>query len=448
MSSFPKEFVWGAASSAYQIEGDPQADGGGVSVWDTFSHTPGKTFEGNTGDTACRSYAHPEWDVENLNAMGLKAYRFSTSWARIDPQGDGHWNKAGLRYYDSLVDRLLDSGIIPYLTLYHWELPQALEDRGGWLNPDTCHAFARFAGMLAARFRGRVSSYFLLNEPECVAALGYGNGIHAPGRQEPMEQVFLVWKHLLIAYGLGFAAMRQQDPKAELGIATTGRLCYPETEADAAAAEEATFRVTDDDWLFTHQMALDPICLGRFPDCEPGRLKTLMDAVSPEELAVIHQKPDFLGFNIYNGWCVRQTAQGPYYIPRYEGFPRTGLKWPITPEVMDYGVYFLWRRYGLPCYITENGLSCNDVISLDGQVHDPNRIDFLHRYLRCLKASLARGTDLRGYFHWSLTDNFEWHSGYVERFGLVFVDFPTGKRVFKDSARWYRAVAGNNGAEL
>lgn len=449
MSKFPKNFVWGAASSAYQIEGDPLADGGGKSVWDTFSHTPGKTFEGNTGDTACRSYAHPEWDIENLKHMGLSAYRFSTSWARIDPEGDGNWNKKGLAYYDRLVDLCLEAGIAPYMTLYHWELPQALEDRDGWLNPETPKAFARFAGMMAGHFRGRVKHYFLLNEPQCVAALGYGNGIHAPGRQEPMDKVFLVWKHLLLAYGLAAQAIRAVDGGAGIGIATTGRLCYPETEADIAAAEKATFQVFDNDWLFTHQMALDPICFGAFPkDCAPGQLRDLMAAVTPEELEIIHQKPDFLGFNIYNGWCVREAQGAPYFIPRYEGFPRTALKWPVTPEVLDWGVSFLWRRYGLPCYITENGLSCNDVISLDGQVHDPNREDFLHRYLLCLKNTFSHGTDLRGYFHWSLTDNFEWHSGYGERFGLVYVDFPTGTRIYKDSADWYAHVAKTNGKEL
>ena len=448
MSGFPKDFVWGAASSAYQIEGDPLADGGGKSIWDTFCHTPGKTFEGDTGDIACRSYAHPEWDLENLKALGVSAYRFSTSWARIDPQGDGQWNEKGLAYYDRVVDGCLSAGITPYMTLYHWELPQALEDKGGWLSRSTAQAFARFAGMMAAHFRGRVKHYFLLNEPQCSVALGYGNGIHAPGKQLSMEGQFLAWKNLLLAYGLGTAAIRTADPGAQTGIATTGRLCYPESEKDIEAARQATFRVSDDDWLFTHQMVLDPVCLGAFPEIEAGELRCLAAKVTPEEMAVIHQKPDFLGFNIYNGWCVRKTEAGPYYIPRYPGFPRTGLKWPVTPEVMDWGVAFLGTRYGLPCYITENGLSCNDVISLDGQVHDPNRIDFLHRYLRCLQNSPSHGADLRGYFHWALTDNLEWHSGFGDRFGLVYVDFPTGKRIYKDSAEWYKAVVARNGENL
>lgn len=448
MTAFPKDFVWGAASSAYQIEGQSLADGGGASIWDTFSHTEGKTFEGNNGDIACGSYAHPEWDLENLQAMGLKAYRFSTSWARIDPKGDGNWNEAGLAYYDRVVDGCRKVGITPYLTLYHWELPQALEDKGGWLSPETAKAFGRFAGMMAARFRGRVEQYFLLNEPQCAAGLGYGSGLHAPGKVLPTDQVFLAWKNLLLAYGLGAQAVRKADENAKIGIATTGRLCYPLESGDVDAAREATFATFNNDWVFTHHMALDPICFGHFPDCAPGELKTAMDAVTEEELAIIHQEPDFLGFNIYNGWGVRDAGGQPEYLKRYDGFPRTALKWPVTPEVLDYGVYFLWERYRKPCYITENGLSCNDVISLDGEVHDPNRVDFLHRYLLALKRSVERGTDMRGYFHWSLCDNFEWHSGYGERFGLVFVDYPSQKRILKDSAAWYAQVAATNGENL
>ena len=446
--TFPKNFVWGAASSAYQIEGYPQEDGGGLSIWDVFSHTPGKTFEGNTGDVACDSYHRYEEDIDHLKKMHLSAYRFSVSWARIDPEGNGNWNPGGLAYYDRLVDACIAAGITPYMTLYHWELPQALEEQGGWQNPGIVDCFARFCRMMARHFQGRVRSYFLLNEPQCTVGLGYGSGIHAPGKKLPLPDLFQCWKHTLLSYGKGAASIRQTDPQAQIGIATTGRLCYPETPADADAAREATFAVSDNDWLFTHQMTLDPICLGRFPDCAPGPLKTCMDAVTEEEIAVISQAPDFLGFNIYNGWCVRAGKDSPYYIPRYDGFPRTALKWPVTPEVLDYGVYLLWERYHAPIYITENGLSCNDVISLDGQVHDPNRIDFLHRYLLCLRRCCQRGADVRGYFHWSLTDNYEWHSGYSERFGLVFVDFPTGKRILKDSADWYRTVVDSNGSVL
>lgn len=448
MTLFPENFVWGAASSAYQIEGQSLADGGGASIWDTFSHTEGKTFQGNNGDVACGSYAHPEWDLENLKAMGLKAYRFSTSWARIDPRGDGSWNEAGIAYYDRVVDGLLANGITPYLTCYHWELPQALEDKGGWENRETVESYARFVGMLAAHFKGRVGHYFLLNEPQCTVGLGYGTGVHAPGKQLPKLRLFEIHKNLLLAYGMGSQAVRQADPGAQVGLATAGRIAYPLTEADVDVARKATFEIFDEDWIFTHSMFLDPLCFGRFPDCAPGELKTAIDGVSPEEMAIIFQKPDFLGFNIYNGWGVRDKDGEADYVKRCDGFPRTALKWPITPEALDYGMYFMWERYGLACYVTENGLSCADVISLDGKVHDPNRIDFLHRYLLQLNRAIERGADIAGYFHWALTDNFEWHSGYAERFGLVFVDYPTQKRILKDSAAWYAQVAASNGRVL
>lgn len=448
---FREDFVWGAATSAYQIEGHSLADGGGASVWDTFCHTPGKTFEGNTGDIACDSYHRYLEDIALLKEMGLSAYRFSSSWARIDPRGDGTWNPGGLAYYDRVVDACLDAGITPWLTLYHWELPQALEDRGGWLNPETATAFARFAGMMAEHFKGRIGNYFTLNEPQCAIGLGYGTGAHAPGKQLDLAGQFTCWKHILMAHGEALRAVKKVDPSAQVGIAATGRICYPETEkkADIEAARQAMFAGTEEGWTFTYHMALDPICLGRFPECAGTALEPLVNAVTREELDRIHAVPDLLGYNMYNGWAVRADENGqPFYVPRYEGFPRTALKWPVTPEIMDWGVRFLGERYGLPAYITENGVSCNDKIFLDGRVHDPDRIDFLHRYLRCLKRAAEQGADIRGYFHWALMDNYEWNSGYSERLGLVFMDYPNLRRIPKDSAAWYRDVAATNGEIL
>ena len=447
--AFPKNFVWGAASSAIQSEGSPLADGGGESVWDRFSSIPGKVDGGATPEIACDSYHRYAEDVAMLEAMGLKAYRFSTSWARIDPRGDGSWNEAGLAYYDGLVNLLLEKGIEPYVTLHHWELPQALEDRGGWLNPETARAFARFAGMMATHFRGRVRRYFTLNEPQCILNLGYNIGVHAPGRRLEQRGLFACWKHLMMAHGLAMRAMQAADDAAQVGLASTGRLCYPDTDApeDRAAAERATFRVADDDWLFHHGVVLDAICLGRFAACPGTQLEALARELSAEDWAIIHCPPDFIGLNVYNGNGVRADGDGEAYVPRPTGYPRTALKWPVTERVMNAGVGHIWRRYNLPIYITENGQSCNDRIFLDGAVHDPDRIDFLARYLGELK-KCAETADVRGYFHWSLTDNFEWHSGYGERFGLVYVDYPSQRRILKDSARWYREVAATNGASL
>ena len=442
MRTFPADFLWGAASAAYQIEGYDLEDGGGASIWRTFTHTPGKIAYGDTGDIACDSYHRYREDIALLKELGVKAYRFSTSWARIDPRGNGTWNRAGLAYYDRVVDACLAAGIIPYMTLYHWELPQALQDRGGWCEEETACAFGRFAGMMARHFRGRVRNYFTLNEPQCTTSLGYFQGIHAPGLKLKLPLVFSCHVHQMMAHGLAQRSIKAADPEAIVGIASTGNLCYPETETpeNIEAARRATFATDADNWIFTHHWLLDPILFGRFPACAGTALEPLVGQVSPRQLEILHTVPDMLGYNIYNGHEVRATESGFGYTPKYPGYPRTALKWPVTPEVLNWGVRFLQERYGLPGYITENGLSCNDRIFLDGKVHDIERIDFLSRYLDALGRAVESGADIRGYFHWSATDNLEWHSGYGERFGLVYVDFPTGRRLPKDSFFWYKQV--------
>ena len=441
-SVFPDSFLWGAASSAYQIEGHSMADGGGASIWDTFSHTPGKIANNDHGDIACDSYHRYAEDIALMKELGVKAYRFSTSWARIDPNADGHWNEAGLAYYDRVVDLCLENGIVPYMTLYHWELPQAAQDRGGWQNRETAYRFGDFAAMMAAHFKGRVRNYFTLNEPQCSLSLGYKSGIHAPGLQLDLYGQFQVLLHQMMAHGLAQRAIKAADPEACVGLASTGNLCYPETESaeDISAARAATFPQPNDYWNFTHHWLLDPICLGRFPDASGSELEALVQTVSDADMEIVHTVPDMLGYNVYNGHEVRASGDGYEYVVRYPGFPKTALKWPVTPEVMNWGIRFLQERYGLPCYITENGLSCNDRIYLDGKVHDLDRIDFLTRYLNALHQAVAAGADVRGYFHWSLTDNFEWHSGYSDRFGLIYVDYPTGTRTPKDSFHWYKEV--------
>ena len=440
MSTFPQSFLWGAASSAYQIEGYSAADGGGASIWDTFTHTPGKIAYGDHGDIACDAYHRYAEDIALMKELGVHAYRFSTSWARIEPNANGVWNEAGLAYYDKIVDLCLESGIEPYMTLYHWELPQAYEDKGGWQNPDTAIAFGRFAGKMAAHFKGRAKHYFTLNEPQITVGLGYCNGLHAPGLKLDISGCFRVLLHQMLAHGYAQRAIKEVNPDTVVGIASTGRLCSPATEtpADIDAARKATFAVSDTDWTFTHHWLLDPICLGSFPDCAGTALESLVQAVTAEQMEIIHTVPDILGYNIYNGNEVRARNQGFEYVPRYAGFPRTALKWPVSPEVLEWGPRFLYERYGLPGFITENGLSCNDRVYLDGKVHDGERIDFLTRYLLALNRAIENGADIRGYFHWSLTDNFEWHSGYGERFGLIYVDYPTASRTPKDSFYWYK----------
>ena len=449
--SFPANFVWGAATASYQIEGGVGEDGRGLSIWDTFSHTPGKIRGGDTGDTACDSYHRWAEDVELLRSMGLKAYRFSIAWPRIFPAGTGKANPAGFAYYDALVDALLAAGIEPFVTLYHWDLPQALQDRGGWLNADTARAFADYAAAVAAHFRGRVKHYFTINEPECSVGLGYAVGNHAPGYKLDDGAVFCAWHNTIYAHCLGAAAIRAADPEAKVGLAPTGRICTPATDApaDIEAARQMMFALQDGDWTFTYNPALDPVVLGRWPEIKGGQAQRVIDAIPAEQLAALPQgRPDFIGMNIYNSIAVRAGESGPEYCKRAPGFPRTAINWPITPESMEWGPRFVYERYKLPIYITENGISCCDHPYLDGKVHDGDRIDFLHRYLLALRRSAESGVDLRGYFHWSLLDNFEWSEGYNERFGLVYQDYATGRRIPKDSAAWYRSVAESNGENL
>ena len=445
--AFCEDFVWGAASSAYQTEGYPTADGGGESVWDVFCRAPGAIANGDDGSVACDGYHRFEEDIGLLASLGLSAYRFSTSWARIDPNGDGCWNEAGLRYYDRVVDCCLKNGVSPWMTLFHWELPQALEEKGGWQNCKTAEAFSRFAGMMAERFKDRVRHFITLNEPQIVLKLGYSDGVHAPGKQLSLPQLVSCWKNLMLAHGLSFRAIRNAAPQAQIGIASTGKLCYPHSPSDETAARQETFRLTDTDWMFTHPLVLDAVCFGQVTP-EAGALSGLLQTVTPEEWAVMHAVPDFIGVNAYNGSEIAEGADGrPVYLPRPVGAPRTALKWPITPEIMEDGLSYLFDRYGLALYVTECGLSCNDRIYLDGQVHDLDRIDFLHRYLLSLRKG-AEKADIRGFFHWSLTDNFEWHSGYGDRFGLVYIDFSTQKRTLKDSAGWFSRTARENGRNL
>ena len=445
--AFPKEFVWGAASAAYQIEGASKEDGRGASVWDTFSHTPGKTCGGQNGDVACDAFHRSAGDVDLLTQFGIRHYRFSISWPRIFPDGRT-LNPRGFDYYDRLVDRLLEKGVTPWITLFHWDTPQALEDEGGWLNRSIVNRIGEYAGAVAAHFRGRVKRYFTLNEPQCFIGLGYGIGLHAPGKTLDDSSLFNCWHNALLAHGAMTRAVRAADPKALVGAASCGLVCIPESDsaADLEAAREATFSIGRfaDITLFSHNAFLDPVLQGRYP-FHPFFTS---EDILYNDLVDIRQPLDFIGLNFYNARIVRAGEAGPELVPFSPGYPRTAFRWPVTPEMMYYGTRFLYERYGLPLYVTENGASCNDKVYLDGCVHDLDRVDFLRRYLLELRRACEDGVDVRGYFHWSLTDNFEWNSGYEERFGLVYMDYPTLRRIPKDSAGWYADIIRTNGASL
>ena len=441
--SFPSDFLWGAGSAAFQVEGAWNEDGKGESIWDVFCHTPGHIHNNETGDISADAYHRFEADLEQIKKLGLTSYRFSVSWPRVLPEGRGCVNQKGLAYYDNMVNRLLSSGVTPLITLYHWDLPLALEREGGWTKRSTAEAFIEYAALIARHFDGRVKCYITLNEPQCFLGLGYGSGLHAPGRKLSAKPLVQCIHHALLAHGGAVAAMRAASTSTlEIGLASTGKICYPISgEANAQqAAYDATLALRKD-WTFSHAWLLDAAILGQYPD-EPVEFRLLNDSISESDRRMIREPSDFIGLNIYNGIPVDSNGRK---VTKSPGFPRTALKWPITPECMYYGPRFLYERYGLPLIITENGQSCNDRIFLDGAVHDVDRIDFLARYLQQLKLVVDSCIPVKGYYHWSLTDNFEWHSGYDERFGLIFVDFETQKRIMKDSGHWYRNVIKNNG---
>lgn len=451
--SFQEDFVWGAATSAYQIEGAVKEDGKGEHIWDVYTKEPGKIFEGHTGEVACDHYHRYKEDVQIMKQIGLKGYRFSVDWSRVLPEGTGRVNEVGIAFYDHLIDELLANGIEPYITMYHWELPYELYKRGGWMNPQIVEWFGEYAKLLAERFSDRVTHFFTLNEPQCFVGLGFVNGEHAPGIKAPIRDTFEMAHNVLKAHGRAVQMLRAHGKKPlVIGYAPTASVCYPATEKaeDIEAAKQSFFALTDEfsNWHWNVTWWSDPVLLGKYPEEGLVKYESYLPKITEEDMRLISQPIDVYGQNIYNGYCVRMGEDGrPETVSRYEGFPKTAIDWPVTPECLYWGPKFLYERYQKPIYITENGLSCHDVISLDGKVHDPNRIDFLARYLHELKKA-AGEIDLRGYFQWSLMDNFEWAKGYSERFGLVYVDYPTQKRILKDSAYWYQKIIKENGSTL
>jgi beta-glucosidase len=445
---FPENFIWGAASSAYQIEGAWNKDGKGPSIWDDFAHIPGNVLYNQTGDVSCDFYNRFSEDIALLSEMGLGAYRFSISWPRILPEGQGKINQKGLDFYDKVVDSLLEKGITPYVTLFHWDLPLALHKKGGWLLRDTAHAFAEYAHIIAEHFSGRVRHYITINEPQCFMFTGYSLGVHAPGLKLPPSTVLQCMHNMLLAHGEAVQALRVgSNSPLQISMASTGNLCYPaqDTPECRAAAEAKNFFLDQDNWLYNHHWFWDAALLGHYPQQAPSFMQEFAASVAPDDFKTIKQDLDFLGLNIYHGTPVDECGNVVSFHP---GFPRTAINWAITPELMHYTSLWMYNRYHLPIFITENGLSCRDRIYVDGQVHDPDRIDFLHRYLKELGKAGDEGVPLMGYFHWCLTDNFEWNSGYDERFGLIYTDYTSGNRTLKDSGRWFAETARQNGKNL
>jgi beta-glucosidase len=427
---FPPDFVWGAATAAYQVEGAARAAGRGESIWDRFSHTPGRVQNGDTGDVACDHYHRYRGDVALMADLGLSAYRFSVSWPRVIPSGRGPVDPAGLDFYDRLVDEVLAHGIAPYATLYHWDLPQTLEDAGGWPDRSTAHAFADYASVVASTLGDRVGHFATINEPHIVSDHGYRTGEHAPGRVEPDAAVAAA-HHLLLAHGLGVQAIRSQAPASSAGIVLNFEPKHPATrhmlDQEAAVVAHDQF----------NRWYLDPIVHRGYPEDGLRAWGWDQREVRDGDMEVIATPIDFLGVNYYSRRIVRSPLLPPVETEPSE---RTDMGWEVYPPGLTEVLQFAASRTGdLPLYITENGAAYD----LDGSdpTRDPERVDFLRRHLDAALAALELGVPLRGYFVWSMLDNFEWSRGYACRFGIVHVDYETQDRRVRDSGRFLAAVA-------
>ncbi len=447
--TFPKEFLWGAASSAYQIEGATAEDGKGPSIWDEFCKRPGATAGGQSGEIACDHYHRYREDVALMKQIGLRAYRFSISWPRVIPQGTGAVNPKGIDFYSHLVDELLRAGIAPFATLYHWDYPLALQRRGGWLERDSANWFAEHAAVVARALSDRVKFWLTINEPRSFIGSAYVSGEHAPGEKLPLAQALRAGHNLMRAHGLAVQAIRAAAKQpVQVGFAPdcSPSLPLPENDANIAAAREATFAMPREyfrieNWWRGNSWWMDPALRGEYPAVGLAALGADAPQIADGDMQQIKQPLDFFAVNIYGGHPVRAREGGEFeFVSWPAGWPATAFGWAVTPDALYWGPKWLYERSKLPILITENGLSCHDWVSLDGAVHDPQRIDFVSRYLQALARAMREGVPVRGYFYWSLLDNFEWAAGYRQRFGMIYVDYATQKRTLKDSALWYRQL--------
>ncbi|WP_024756174.1 GH1 family beta-glucosidase [Streptomyces exfoliatus] len=448
---FPQGFRWGTATAAYQIEGAAAEDGRTPSVWDTFSRTPGKVRNGDTGDIAADHYHRLDEDIALMRRLGVTDYRFSIAWPRVVPTGSGPVNAKGLDFYRRLVDGLSEAGIRPVATLYHWDLPQELEDAGGWTERETAYRFAEYAGVMADALGDRVATWTTLNEPWCAAFLGYGNGVHAPGRTDALASLRAA-HHLNLAHGLAARALRGSLPSSAevsltLNLHAVRALSESPEDRDAARRIDAV----------GNRIFLDPVFHGRLPEDLVRDTAGITDwsFVEDGDLATAAAPIDSLGINYYSPAVVAAGASespspwaGAERHVRFEPAPgpRTAMDWPVDAD----GLYELLVRLrdelpGVPLVVTENGAAYDDYADPSGNVKDPERVDYLHAHLAAVHRALADGADVRGYFLWSLLDNFEWAYGYSKRFGIVHVDFATQRRTLKDSARWYAEVIARGG---
>lgn len=431
---FPHNFLWGAATAAYQVEGAWNEDGRGESIWDRFSHTPGNVSNGDTGDIACDHYHRYEDDIALMRRLGLRAYRFSTSWSRVLPAGRGRINTKGLDFYDRLVDRLCAANIEPLLTLYHWDLPQALQDEGGWDNRNTAYAFADYAALMVKRLGDRVKYWTTFNEPSVITYIGFITGEHAPGYKD-QRMAYQVAHHLMVAHGLGVQAIRAAKPDVSAGIVLN---LWPAEPASNSAEDVAA---ANKYWNEQETLFLDPLFKGHYPPAVYDMVGENMPKIHDGDLALIAQKLDYVGINYYSRHVV--SAQGE--LKEIAGSEYTEMGWEVCAPALRRMLVKINKEYDLPpIFITENGVAFKDEVSADGKVHDPRRIEYLKNHFIQTRLAMLDGVDVRGYMVWSLMDNFEWGHGFSKRFGLTYVDYATQQRIIKDSGEWYANVIRTN----
>ena len=438
--SFPKDFVWGAATASYQIEGAAFEDGKGLGIWDVFCKKPGAVWQEQSGDVACDHYHRYTEDVGIMKSIGINAYRMEVSWPRVMPEGRGAVNEKGMDFYDRLFDELLAAGIAPWVTLYHWNLPQSLQLMGGWQNPESSKWFGDFAAVVVGKFSDRITHWMTINEPQVIINHGLATGLHAPGFRLSFAEALAAGHNVLLAHGRAVSAIRGNAKVApQIGYAPVGWSRRPASDApcDVAAARAATFEV-DPNTLWNSAWWMDPVFLGRYPDQGLDVYGSAAPKFSDEDMRIISQELDFCGVNIYTAAAVKAGARGcPELVPNAVGYRMNTYDWPITPDALYWAGKFFHERYKKPLVITENGTCITECVSKDGGVHDLQRVEFIADHLIQVERAIGEGVPYRGYFYWSLLDNFEWHWGYKHRFGLVHVDFETGNRIIKDSGRFY-----------
>ncbi len=443
---FKKDFVWGTATASYQIEGAWKEGGKLLSVWDEFSHNSGKIIDGQTGDIACDFYHRYEEDLLLMKKLGVNAYRFSISMPRIMRE-DGSVNENGVDFYNKVINLCLSYKIQPYVTLYHWDLPSFIQNKGGFLDRELITTwFLKFSTVVCERFGDRVKNFITFNEPFSFISNGHVYGRHAPGLTLDRKDTLQVIHNMLLSHGVMVKTIREKVKGVKIGISTSSWVACPKTNSkiDEQIAKNEYFKIDEESPSESVSIYCDPIYLGDYPKEYYEKFKDILPEIKDGDLALISQKTDFLGHNIYTGYKIGESGKEEK-LPNKIGNAVTDIGWEFMPESLYYGAKFLYERYKLPIFITENGVSMTDVVNFNGKVRDTARIDYVQAYLKALEKASDDGVDVGGYFYWSFCDNFEWACGYRVRFGLIYIDYETQKRIPKDSYYWYKKVVKSNG---